>query len=84
MVVGSDPATEAATHSEDTVSALTRPGAVLGTAPYMAPEQLRGEVCGPAADVFAFGVVLYEMLAGAHPFRQGSFAETASSILRSV
>src|SRR4051812_15271584 len=42
----------------------TEPGLVLGTAAYMAPEQAQGAQAGPAADVFALGVVLYEMAAG--------------------
>jgi tetratricopeptide (TPR) repeat protein len=53
---------------------LTEQGVAVGTAAFMAPEQLRGEEAGPAADVWALGVVLHEMLAGGHPFggeRQG-------------
>lgn len=49
-------------------SADTRVGIVAGTLSYMAPEQLRGEDAGPACDVWALAIVLYEMLTGVHPF----------------
>ena len=47
---------------------VTEQGIAVGTAAYMAPEQLRGEAAGPAVDLWALGVMLYEMLAGRHPF----------------
>jgi dipeptidyl aminopeptidase/acylaminoacyl peptidase len=61
---------------------LTSDGAVLGTVGYMSPEQARGETVTPAADQFAFGCVLYEMLAGRRAFDRPSRAETLSAILR--
>jgi serine/threonine-protein kinase len=61
--------------------ALTAEGGILGTASYMAPEQVRGERVDARADLFAFGVILYELAAGVRPFRGESAIEVASAIV---
>jgi eukaryotic-like serine/threonine-protein kinase len=63
-------------------TAATRPGAMLGTVGYMAPEQVRGETATAAADQFSFGCMLYEMLTRERAFGRRSPAETLSAILR--
>ncbi|MCK5375728.1 MAG: serine/threonine-protein kinase [Acidobacteria bacterium] len=63
-------------------SAGTQAGVVLGTAAYMSPEQAKGQVVDRRADVWAFGVVLYEMLTGAGAFRGDSIADTMASVLK--
>ena len=60
---------------------LTLSGVVAGTPAYMAPEQLREEPATASSDVFALGIVLFEMLTGTHPFLRHSHAETAGAIL---
>jgi serine/threonine protein kinase len=64
--------------AEDLASAarLTDPGVIAGTPPYMAPEQLLGQPTSARTDQFAFGVLLYEMLTGRHPFGSGALPTT--------
>jgi eukaryotic-like serine/threonine-protein kinase len=61
---------------------LTMPGMVLGTAGYMAPEQVRGEPSDHRSDIFAFGAVVYEMLTGARVFVGDTGVEVMTAILR--
>jgi serine/threonine-protein kinase len=60
----------------------TEAGVMLGTPAYAAPEQLRGEPVDPRSDVFGLGMVIYEALTGAPPFRAGSILELAAKVLR--
>jgi hypothetical protein len=60
----------------------TGPGMVVGTPGYISPEQMLGEVATARADIFAFGVVVYEMLTGRHPFRRATLTETTAAVLR--
>jgi tRNA A-37 threonylcarbamoyl transferase component Bud32/Tol biopolymer transport system component len=60
----------------------TEHGVILGTAAYMAPEQARGGAVDKRVDIWAFGVVLFEMLSGSRPFGGESVSETLASVLR--
>ncbi|MEM7355451.1 MAG: serine/threonine-protein kinase, partial [Acidobacteriota bacterium] len=60
----------------------TQDGRVLGTAPYMSPEQIRGTGVDRRSDIFALGILLFEMATGERPFRGKSWAELMSKILR--
>jgi serine/threonine protein kinase/tetratricopeptide (TPR) repeat protein len=64
-----------------TLTSDTQAGAVLGTAGYMAPEQVRGEVVDTRADLFSFGCVLQEMLTGERAFARKTPIETMAAIL---
>jgi serine/threonine protein kinase len=58
-------------------SSITQVGSVLGTAAYLAPEQARGEEAGPAADIYALGVVTYQLISGRLPYEATSLTELA-------
>jgi len=60
----------------------TRPGTVLGTAAYMSPEQAKGLEADRRSDIWAFGVVLWEMLNGRRLFQRSSYSETLAAVLR--
>src|SRR5919198_4290697 len=63
---------KAAEHSD-----MTKAGSVLGTAAYLSPEQARGEPAGPPSDLYALGVVSYQLLAGRLPFEAASLTDLA-------
>ena len=64
-------------HEHETLTAV---GDIPGTLAYISPERLRGDAARPAADVWAVGVLLWEALAGRHPFWSGSLLDTARQI----
>src|SRR5215469_657044 len=70
-----------ASGEEATVTQKTNPGVVLGTAGYMSPEQVRGKAVDHRTDIFSFGTILYEIVAGKQPFRKATSAETMTAIL---
>ena len=70
------------TAQDSTTAALTDEGVVLGTAGYKSPEQVRGEAADHRADLFSFGVGLYEMLCGKRAFAGASSVEVMNAILK--
>ncbi len=81
-----DPTTSAAnpqiSHSPTMSRHMTEAGMIMGTAAYMAPEQARGKVVDKRADIWAFGVVLYEMLTGARLFAGETVSDVLAAVLR--
>lgn len=74
--------TLASTMKDSDHDEITRDGAILGTVPYMSPEQVRGEVADHRSDIFSLGIIFYEMLTGRRPFQGESPAQLISAILR--
>lgn len=65
----------------ETSSRLSTPGLIMGTVPYMSPEQLRGEALDARSDIFSFGTLLFEAVCGTSPFASGNHADTVLAIL---
>jgi len=77
-----EPASAPSQDSPTLTSGHTQAGVILGTAAYMSPEQVKGERVGRRADIWAFGVVLCEMLTGKRPFTGDTTADILSSVIR--
>jgi len=71
-----------ATQAETVAAPLSTAGHVAGTVPYMSPEQLRGEPVDARADLFALGIMLYELSSGRRPFQGATVMTISSAILR--
>jgi serine/threonine protein kinase len=71
------------TNLTQSITSTTEPGVVLGTVPYLSPEQARGSMdIDGRSDQFSFGLMLYELVAGKKPFDRPSAAETMAAIIR--
>ncbi|HLJ96108.1 MAG TPA: protein kinase [Gemmataceae bacterium] len=75
------PSVPCGTPSEDSVSEISAPGTLIGTPRYMSPEQGRAEPATNASDIFALGIMLYELSTGHHPFEADSHVEVLHAIL---
>ncbi len=80
--VGAGASTSASMSPTITSPAMTQAGMILGTAAYMSPEQAKGRPVDKRADIWAFGVVLYEMLTGTGLFAAESVSEVLAAVLR--
>ncbi len=76
------PEAHASNSDSPTLTRHSEPDVVLGTVGYISPEQLRGQSAGPASDLFSFGAIFYEMLAGKRAFCGSTAAEIMSAILK--
>jgi serine/threonine protein kinase len=76
------PAVEGSGVAETRTASLTMERSLLGTLPYMSPEQVEGDDADARSDIFAFGVVLYELIAGTRPFAGKTQASLVAAILK--
>ena len=79
---GADPAAAPLSMSPTLTAQMTQPGIILGTAAYMSPEQAKGKNVDKRTDIFAFGVVLYEMLSGKKVFSGDDVSETLAAVIQ--
>lgn len=68
--------------SIESLTTVTKHGAMIGTVAYMSPEQLRGKPVDHRSDIFSFGAILYEMMAGCRAFRGETEVDTMTAVLR--
>ncbi|MGB5815893.1 MAG: serine/threonine-protein kinase, partial [Thermoanaerobaculia bacterium] len=73
---------EAQSADDQATEALTEEGRILGTIPYMSPEQVQGRELDARSDIFSLGIILYEMVTGDRPFAGDTSADLISAILR--
>jgi len=83
-IAGGESQAQNATIGATAESPISGEGQVLGTVPYMAPEQIRGEAVDARSDLFALGIMLYELATGRRPFTGDTPADVSSAILRDV
>src|SRR5206468_5349294 len=80
--LSSEPATPNPASSPTLTMRATLAGVIMGTAAYMSPEQARGAAADRRSDIWAFGAVFYEMLAGRQTFSGDTVSDTLAAVLR--